>query len=136
MWLSMSENLEADRNARAYGFEIGRGQPLGETVVASGDNPFNDPDWRDRVSFNHLLPLPAQEHYDEDTLFKVYDALREDGGLTEKQTRACINAMRSRGILFREKIQPAPPGGPVMRGERQEDNGNVRSFDPDVEPVS
>lgn len=75
--------------------------------------------------FSHPVP-GAAEHYDEDTLFKVYDALREDGGLTEKQTRACINAMRNRGILFREKAQTV----------RREGEGVVRSFDPDREPVS
>jgi hypothetical protein len=85
--------------------------------------------------FSHPVP-GAQEHYDEDTLFKVYDALREDGGLTEKQTRACINAMRARGILFREKVHPVPPGGLVTRGADQEGNNSVRSFDPDREPVS
>lgn len=36
---------EIDRNARAYGFEIGRGHPLGELVTTSEDNPFLDPDW-------------------------------------------------------------------------------------------
>lgn len=38
---------DLDRNARAYGWEIGRGKTLGETVEMSPDNPFRDPDWRD-----------------------------------------------------------------------------------------
>lgn len=87
--------------------------------------------------FGHPIP-GAQEHYDEDTLFKVYDALREDGGLTEKQTRACISAMRARGILFREKVTLVDSPGPhvVTRGAHQEGNRSVGSFDPDREPVS
>lgn len=40
---------EVDRNARAYGFEIGRGAPLKKTVETSNDNPFMSPDWKDQV---------------------------------------------------------------------------------------
>ena len=41
---------EIDRNARAYGFEIGRGRlVLGEVVTTSPDNPFLDPDWASNV---------------------------------------------------------------------------------------
>lgn len=69
--------------------------------------------------FGHAVPGP-REHYDEDTLFKVYDSLREDVGLTEKQTRACIDAMRKRGILFREKSEAPVPTGPVYRGVQGE----------------
>lgn len=36
---------EIDRNARAYGFEIGRGRPVQDVVASSPDNPFLDPDW-------------------------------------------------------------------------------------------
>lgn len=43
-----SEN-EIDRNARAYGFEIGRGKPLErELSEISPDNPFIHPFWRSR----------------------------------------------------------------------------------------
>lgn len=38
-----------DRNARAYGWEVGRGQEIGSEVQTSDDNPFLDPDWRDRI---------------------------------------------------------------------------------------
>jgi hypothetical protein len=71
------------------------------------------------MGFGHLIPA-GQEHYDEDTLFKVWDALREDAGLTEKQTRTCINALRAKGILFREKALPFAPAGPVYRGSELE----------------
>lgn len=38
---------EIDRNARAYGFEIGRGHPLAEKLEkTSPDNPFLDKNWR------------------------------------------------------------------------------------------
>lgn len=37
---------ELDRNARAYGWEIGRGQPIGPQIETTPDNPFLNPDWR------------------------------------------------------------------------------------------
>jgi hypothetical protein len=41
---------EVDRNARAYGFEIGRGKPLTKHMVGlSMDKPFLDPNWRDNI---------------------------------------------------------------------------------------
>jgi hypothetical protein len=41
---------ELDRNARAYGFEIGRGHPLTEKLThISDDNPFMTRDWRDNI---------------------------------------------------------------------------------------
>ncbi len=43
---------EIDRNARAYGFEIGRGQALAERIESSEDNPFLDPNWRDLIKEN------------------------------------------------------------------------------------
>ena len=35
-----------DRNARAYGWEIGHGQPLTQVIDFSPENPFIDPNWR------------------------------------------------------------------------------------------
>lgn len=72
------------------------------------------------MSFGQFNNPAPKEQYTEDTLFKVYDALREDAGLTEKQTRACIDAMRKRGILFREVVTPPAPSEPVVRGVQQE----------------
>lgn len=41
---------EADRNARAYGYEIGKGRPLVAILgEISEDNPFINPDWRDTI---------------------------------------------------------------------------------------
>lgn len=40
---------EADRNARAFGWEIGHGQELGKVIESSPDNPFLDPNWRRKV---------------------------------------------------------------------------------------
>lgn len=40
---------EMDRNARAYGWEIGQGQVMAQVINFSPDNPFLDPDWRDHV---------------------------------------------------------------------------------------
>lgn len=42
---------ELDRNARAYGFEIGRGHPLTEKLThISPDNPFMDRDWKSKIT--------------------------------------------------------------------------------------
>lgn len=43
-----------------------------------------------------------EEFHDEDTLFKVYDALRRTG-LDEQQARHAIMEMQNVGILFRER---------------------------------
>ena len=40
---------EIDRSARAYGWEIGKGRALTDVVDCSDDNPFLDPDWRERM---------------------------------------------------------------------------------------
>jgi hypothetical protein len=40
---------ELDRNARAYGFEIGRGKKMEDIVSASEDNPFLHTDWAERA---------------------------------------------------------------------------------------
>lgn len=41
--------LSIDLNARAYGWEIGRGTPMAEQIESSPDNPFINPDWRDNL---------------------------------------------------------------------------------------
>ena len=40
---------EADRNARAYGWEIGHGKPMAPVIDYSPDNPFLKSDWRNRA---------------------------------------------------------------------------------------
>lgn len=41
---------EIDRNARAYGFEVGRGHPLTKKITElSPDNPFRVPEWKDEI---------------------------------------------------------------------------------------
>lgn len=49
MSLNPPELIELDRQARAYGWEIGHGQPLGKEINTSEDNPFMDPNWRDHI---------------------------------------------------------------------------------------
>lgn len=44
--------LAVATQAAGYGFEIGRGQPMYETLNASIDNPFTNPNWRDKVIHN------------------------------------------------------------------------------------
>lgn len=36
-----------DRQARAYGWEIGAGHPMAEKIESSLNNPFLDPNWRE-----------------------------------------------------------------------------------------
>lgn len=48
-----------------------------------------------------ITPLP--EHFTENTLFKVYDALRKVG-MDETQARDAISEMQNAGILFRERF--------------------------------
>jgi hypothetical protein len=57
MELTPEELTEIDRQARAYGFEIGRGQPLAEQVNASDDNPFLDKNWRQSVIYEPDLDV-------------------------------------------------------------------------------
>src|SRR5690348_6155551 len=46
------ERLEMDRNARAYGWEVGKHGVLSEVIQhVCPDNPFLDPKWR-----NHVVP--------------------------------------------------------------------------------
>jgi hypothetical protein len=40
---------EIDRNARAYGWEIGRGKELQDHIEISPDNPFKDLSWVTKV---------------------------------------------------------------------------------------
>lgn len=40
---------EVDRNARAYGWEVGHGRPLNERFDSDPSNPFLDPEWRNKV---------------------------------------------------------------------------------------
>lgn len=50
MELTREQIAEIDRNARAYGYEVGKGHPLVEELtVISEDNPFKDLNWRDHV---------------------------------------------------------------------------------------
>jgi hypothetical protein len=54
---------EIDRNARAYGFEVGRGQALTAQIAGlSDDNPFVKKGWRDGVSAAPVVaPRPGAE---------------------------------------------------------------------------
>lgn len=39
---------EIDRNARAYGWDVGQGAPLDDQIESRPGNPFLDPKWRER----------------------------------------------------------------------------------------
>lgn len=50
---------EIDRNARAYGWSVGRGHPLTERIEdVDPENPFLNPEWRALLSPD---PEPGQE---------------------------------------------------------------------------
>lgn len=41
--------FELDRNARAYGWEVGNGKRMTDTIEMSPENPFLDENWTDKV---------------------------------------------------------------------------------------
>jgi hypothetical protein len=48
--LPSAREQEIDRNARAYGWSVGRGHPLAEQIEdVDPENPFLDPNWRDKI---------------------------------------------------------------------------------------
>lgn len=49
-WCDRSTHAEIDRCARAYGWEIGAGKRLGRIITLSPNNPFKDPNWREKMS--------------------------------------------------------------------------------------
>jgi hypothetical protein len=48
---------EMDRNARAYGWEIGNGQDLKDVIDVHDENPFLTSNWRDNVSRTDAPPV-------------------------------------------------------------------------------
>lgn len=48
---------ESDRNARAYGWEIGRGHPLVQELMTTPDNPFMNIHWRNDVTEDSEVKL-------------------------------------------------------------------------------
>lgn len=61
---------EIDRCARAYGWEVGRGQPMGKQITTSPDNPFMNIHWRDELDNPDVLEpvITSQETIDQQTL--------------------------------------------------------------------
>ena len=59
--------------------------------------------------------VKPKETFTENTLFKVYDALRASG-LDEQKARDAITEMQNNGILFRERTPEVNHPGPVCRG--------------------
>lgn len=52
MEIDLSKIFSLDQAARAYGWEVGRGKPISETIEISEDNPFMDSKWRRFISDN------------------------------------------------------------------------------------
>jgi hypothetical protein len=64
MYLNNVESIreETYRNARAYAWEIGHGHPLTERIEKmSSENPFSDPNWRDKIEHHENLPQPTNQ---------------------------------------------------------------------------
>jgi len=54
---------EIDRCARAYGWEIGRGQPFALKIETVEENPFANPNWRENVPGYKDEQQAAKEAY-------------------------------------------------------------------------
>lgn len=60
--LSAKEICAIDRNARAYGFEIGRGKAIGRVIWYSEDNPFIHKDWQERMpEMENTMPVHSHQ---------------------------------------------------------------------------
>lgn len=56
---------EIDRNARAYGWEIGRGRALSQIIDMTPGNPFADPDWRKNVTLGDIVVIYEEENFEQ-----------------------------------------------------------------------
>lgn len=66
------------------------------------------------------IKIQDQVYYTEETLFKVYKAIRR-AGVTEEFAEQIINEMQNDGILFRERIPPIiKPKTIITRGSTPE----------------
>lgn len=87
--MSPMDIREIDRNARSYGFEVGRGAPLGQDLESSPDNPFLDPEWRSEVT-------PDQVSDGYHTFGELYDHRRALTALLAAAAGSCGDAWRSK----------------------------------------
>lgn len=64
------------------------------------------------------IQIRDESYYTEETLYKVYRALRASG-MSEDQSERAINEMQNAGILFRERIPPLiKPKTIITRGDK------------------
>jgi len=70
--------------------------------------PRLDGPWRPLLVGGTPAPEPAAETYDEQTLVKVYDALKR-AGLSQGQSINAVDEMQNLGLLFRERATCRPP---------------------------
>ena len=86
---------EIDRNARAYGYEIGRGHPLAKFIpVASDGNPFLKFDWRDGLQ-KEVDGNPQKD--DDDEWCSIYGYQIPEAHVCS--VGACYNPYRDGQIL-------------------------------------
>lgn len=73
---NMSEEVTTeegwDLNARAYGWEIGRGAHLSSVVQVTPGNPFMDPNWREAIEENSLLTVLIIQNNNSDWVPRAF----------------------------------------------------------------
>lgn len=102
---------EIDRNARAYGFEVGKGHPLTEVIEqTSPDNPFMNPDWRQSVEAKEFgqAAVPTKQRPGDQVLPKKGDRPVQDWMIERERERYLSG--------FKTQILPeAESGATVIR---------------------
>lgn len=74
---------EIDRNARAYGWEVGQGRVMRYEMDFSSGNPFMDPHWRSRISEADIVVIHQGEDFEE-TMRRVFTDFKYDLAIQNK----------------------------------------------------
>lgn len=70
---STEDIYEQDRNARAYGWAVGRGEAIEDVVQTTSDNPFLEKDWANSITVHDVGVVLAEE-----TPQQVFDSFMEE----------------------------------------------------------
>jgi hypothetical protein len=119
---------EIDRNARAYGFEVGRGRPLNEQIASlAADNPFLNRDWRNAVPAPTDQALPRNISSTRCPVCRAAPGERHafptcPGAAAERRTAAADQSVNLGSTRRLAGTSPVAPGGcddcSVEPGER------------------
>jgi hypothetical protein len=82
--------------------------------------------WRPLLVGGNPAPEPAGETYDEQTLVKVYDALKR-AGLSEGQSINAVDEMQNLGLLFRERLATNPAPEPDLMAQVMAERDEARA---------